>query len=407
MKALFYIQALVLAVTFIIAAPSSAKKTENTFEIPAKYYPGTLKNLSQLYWALGRLNSEKDQHIDDYLMINECDLFKDYTFNEFEWLKIRELGRTQIQERMQERNFPVRFEFVQELKLYKYDFKEQGFIVTPDFSVSGIRRFEIFATDSKEKVCGIDDLPGNSPYYKGIMLELNRPVQFDLLPMSSTDAEKYLKEKTVLFKKLPLEKRKKSNIYNFRNIYLVIKVQFFANAGDHVSAKDGARFAKALAILESIEIFDDYDRTKLLHKQDYKRSIVRHKNKDQKTKHHIFDPRIIQHLLHLSLSKSLLQRCPETVPRITPHPCKRSLTKIRQRKMLHIHAKPFTQPRKPPQRPIQHDSQNITTHIAHPHRHHRHRDTNKITQPPNRLKPRRLIIEPIIKINQKRRTGLQ
>ncbi|MDB2682709.1 DUF4852 domain-containing protein [Alphaproteobacteria bacterium] len=236
------------------------------------YNEANLENFSQLYWGLGRLDLKNDKHIDNFLLLNECDIYKDYIYNEFEWLRIREYAREHVKERIANRDFPVRFEFVQELQLNNYDFDKQGFMVSPSFAIDGIRRFEIFATDIKQKICGYssdNEIPG---YPKGVLLELNRPVQFDVLPMDTETADKYLAEKTIEFKRLPLEKRKQSNLFNFRNIFLVVNVQFFANGGDHFSEKEGTHFAKALAILESIEIYDDVDRTKLLYKQNYKRS---------------------------------------------------------------------------------------------------------------------------------------
>ncbi len=236
------------------------------------YVPGTLQNFSLLYWAMGRLDLASNDHIDNYLLINECDIYKDYVYNEFEWLKIREFAKKQLTEKKANKELPTRFEFVQELQLNKYNFEKQGFEVTPNFSIDGIRRFEILATDAKERTCGYDSVRNIIGYPKGVFVELNRPILFEVLPMDTESANNYIAEKTIEYKKLPVDKREKLSVYNFRDIYLVMKVRFFANAGEHFSEKENIHFAKMLAVLESVEIYDDIERKTLLFSQNYKRS---------------------------------------------------------------------------------------------------------------------------------------
>lgn len=231
------------------------------------YKQATIKNLSKLYWALGRLDIKDDLSVDNYMLINECDIYKNYYQNEFEWNSIRQFARDHIQQNLEK--FPIRFEFIQPLRLGEYSFEKQGFLVDKEYEIDGIRRFEIQALDFYDMVCGYDGKI--SGYPKGLLIELSRPVFFEILPMKPEEANEYINEKTIEFKKLATRAQKDSKVYNFRDIYLVLKVKFFSTAGDSVSKVDRKLYAKVLGALESIEIYDDLERKKLLFSENYQR----------------------------------------------------------------------------------------------------------------------------------------
>ena len=71
----------ILAYAQDAAAPSA--NADYIYEQP------TYAKLAQLYWALSKLDPKKDTDIDNFLLINECDIYKQYRSNEFEWKDIR------------------------------------------------------------------------------------------------------------------------------------------------------------------------------------------------------------------------------------------------------------------------------------------------------------------------------
>lgn len=232
------------------------------------YKQATVKNFSQLYWALSRLDINDDHLIDNYMLINECDIYKNYFQNEFEWNSIRQYARAHIEQNKEK--FPLRFEFIQPLRLGPYDFEKQGFKVAEGYEIDGIRRFEIQALNYNEEVCGYDgEIDG---YPKGVFVELSRPVFFEIVPMTPEKANEYIDEKTIEFKKLATKQQRDSKVYNFRDIFLVLKVKFFATSGDYFSKQNAKPFAKVMGVLESIEIYDDLERKKLLFSESYQRN---------------------------------------------------------------------------------------------------------------------------------------
>lgn len=270
---------LLLLLVFLVVPSASKAENEKLMKMlnsrPLALYDykqATLKNFSQLYWALSRLDITNDQFIDNYMLINECDIYKNYFQNEFEWNSIRQYARQHIEQNKEK--FPLRFEFIQPLRLGPYDFEKQGFKVAESYEIDGIRRFEIQSLDFYEKTCGYEgDVVG---YPKSLIVELSRPVFFEILPMHPDKANEYLNEKTVEFKKLATGQQQDYKVYNFRDIYLVLKVKFFASAGDYSSKVNSTLSAKVLGVLESIEIYDDLERKKLLFSENYQRN----KNKE-------------------------------------------------------------------------------------------------------------------------------
>ena len=83
------------------------------------------KTLSQLYWRMLKMDPEDDQAVDFFMMINECDLYRDYYTNEFEWISIRDAARIFLLENR--KDFPIHFEFVQPLRFAEYNLETKEF----------------------------------------------------------------------------------------------------------------------------------------------------------------------------------------------------------------------------------------------------------------------------------------
>ena len=262
-----------IAPAFVIAqevAPKRAAAEKKT------YHPATLTNISRLYWALDRLDIEDDDYVNNYMFINECEIYQEYFYNEFQWGSVQQYARDYIGGNKEK--FPVRIEFVQALRLGGYDFDKQAFTILPKYAINGIRRFEVETIDIKQDVCGLQHSQRIKGYPKAILLEISRPIVVDSLPMPFDAADKYIQEKTAEFKKLSRDARKRSSIYNFRDIYIVFNVKFFSSAGDFYSQKQRTTLAKLLGVLESYEVYDDIGRKKLLYRVDYQKK----KKKDKK-----------------------------------------------------------------------------------------------------------------------------
>lgn len=228
------------------------------------YENATMEKISQLYWALGKLDTNNNQHIDGYLALNECDIFKKYNKNEFEWNKIREAARQFLAQ--SKAGFPMRFAIVQPVYLGKYNFEKQAFSILKEYQINGIRRFEILASNYKKDDC--TNAANSDDYPEGLIAELSRPIILESLKMDEAAAQVFTEEKELEYKDIRKNTHKS---HLFRDAYVVLKIKFFASQG-FSKAQPGKYWPTFLAVLEGFEIYADRNMTKLLYEENYQRT---------------------------------------------------------------------------------------------------------------------------------------
>lgn len=248
-----------------IAPDSKAEPDED--EVKYIYETPTMEKLSQLYWALDMLDINNDRYIDNFLMLNECDIYKDYINHEFKWKKIREDARDFI--RNNKSGFSLRFEVVQPLRLGEYDFEKQSFDIIDKYKIKGVGRFEVYAEDVYDSLCGSRSDGKIEGYPRALIVEFSRPVQLESIPVSPEKADKYISEKLNRFKDLSESRQMTYDLYDYRKAYLVMKIKIFANRGE-IKAAQGLQFADMFAVLEGIDVYADYNRENLLYSENYR-----------------------------------------------------------------------------------------------------------------------------------------
>lgn len=175
----------------------------------SRYQKATMQNFSKLYWALGMMDPDIDEHIDNYMAINECDIYKDYKFNEFEWKTIRDSARKMLMKEMP--LFPTRYGIMQEIKLTDYDIKRGGFYINKKHDIESSRRFEVHAADTYDKICGFKRIIPHYP--KGIILELNRPLEVKFIPVHETVARAYIEDTLEEFRNIKEKNQTQENLH--------------------------------------------------------------------------------------------------------------------------------------------------------------------------------------------------
>ncbi len=65
----------------------------------ANYATPNMQNLSKLYWRLGVFNPDDKKIIDNYLIINECDVYRNFYRDDFEWANVRDATRDMLMEK--------------------------------------------------------------------------------------------------------------------------------------------------------------------------------------------------------------------------------------------------------------------------------------------------------------------
>ncbi len=253
---------LFLCFAFVFFAfPTVADAQEEEYSKPS------LGNLSKLYWALDKFKVSNSQAIDDYMRINECDVFRDYYFNEFEWRGIREKTRDFLDQNKE--TFSKRFEFVQPLSLGEYDFSKLGFHVIEEHKVAPTKRFQIYASDYGSEYCRINEHLRDYPQM--LMIELNRPLSIDFIPVEEERARRLVAEKIKRFKEAREQVQSKALLYQFRDAVFVMNVRFFSMAGEDVRVGQDGTAAQLMAILEGVEVYTNPSRNELLYSLDFRR----------------------------------------------------------------------------------------------------------------------------------------
>lgn len=245
-------------------------KTDNV-----SYKTPTIQSLSRLYWALSKFEPDEtgkidDLYIDNFLFINQCDLYQEFADNEFEWKKIQDSGRTFLAEHKD--SFSKRFEYTQPLRLGEYNLETQAFELLESYKIRGARRFEVIAEDINSEICNQAGKYLIRGYPKGLIVEMNRPFTLEKVPVRQEIAEQYVednmsnREKTLFDRYSPYQ----------RNAYLVVKMKIFTYQKE-VPGGDFGPLAKVLAVMEGYEIYADRDREELLFSENYIRKKTRSK----------------------------------------------------------------------------------------------------------------------------------
>lgn len=236
------------------------------------YERPVMKTLSQLYWALGKFEPEDDSAVDNFLRINECDLYKDYSQNEFEWTGVREAAREFVVSSKGE--FPLHFEFVQPIQFAEYDLEKKEFDVWKPNKIDAVRRFEVLAEDIFEEICGVPyGGKGIENYPRGMLVEINRPFTLDKIAVDPAMARAFVEKKAEEVNEQGLVTRNKQELYESRDAVLVMKIRVF-------SYKEDIRFreyqlARVLGVLEGYEIYGDSDREMLMISENFRRKKQR------------------------------------------------------------------------------------------------------------------------------------
>ncbi len=201
------------------------------------------------------------------MRINECDIFRDYYFNEFEWRGIREKTRAFLENNKS--TFNKRFEFAQPLSLGEYDFNKGGFHVIEDQKINATKRFQLYADDYGAEYCKINEVLRDYPNM--LVVELNRPLSVDFIPVEEDRARTLVADKIKQFKEAKTKFQNRALLYQFRDAIYVMNLRFISMAGrDERISQDGMA-AQLRAVLEGIEVYTDSSRDELLYSLDFRR----------------------------------------------------------------------------------------------------------------------------------------
>lgn len=236
------------------------------------YIDPNMQNMSKLMWQMGVLDLSDNIAIDNYLMINECELFLRYYNNDIEWEKIREAAREMLNNTMQ--TFPTKFEILVPIKLDRYNPEKQYFELEETSKMVNVRRLDI-RMNQKREVCNERgrEIRG---YPRSIILTLNRPFSFSRVPVGKALAELYIEEARIAYENVPLKLQ--PQLYE-RTAFMRAKVNI-TSFKEAIQGRQGEMQAVVIGQLEGVEIYADVHKEKLMYREDKKPKSIRQRRRD-------------------------------------------------------------------------------------------------------------------------------
>jgi hypothetical protein len=218
------------------------KGGEPTTDAPQDgYHETSVENLSRLYWALGMLDEKDDVAIEQFLFINDCDLFNQFSQNTEQWPQIKATVRDMICKKKDE--FATRFEVLIPVKIGNLDASGKEYALNP--SLTDMRQLEV-SDNANVEVCGSrDDMKS---YPRSLLLNLAAPITITSVP-----ATQELKEH--------IQK-------NPKNTAAVVRLK--VRIGKYVDTKqiNGSWHAVVTAGVAGYEFYSDMKETRLLFAKD-------------------------------------------------------------------------------------------------------------------------------------------
>lgn len=227
-----------------------------------EYVQPTLQNISKLYWKKNALVESNDTAIDNFMLINECDIYKKFFKDDFEWERIREAGRKMIKENKD--SFPYKFKMLIPIDLGRYNMTRKGFSLINKTAFKDLRRIEIGGNSNRTSVCKNDNTIENYP--RNLILILNKPFSYDFVELDEHIAQAFIVRQKYAKINRPRELQNK----NFdRLAYARMRITFSKYQGE-TRGSDNFPVAIMFGRLDGIDIFEDPDEKRLLTSVDYK-----------------------------------------------------------------------------------------------------------------------------------------
>lgn len=154
--------------------------TLQTGTVAAIYKRASLQNLSQSFIKLTGVDLNDDTLIDDFAIINHCDIYRQHYKNEFAWRQARDAFRRVMQRELE--SYPENVYLLGSLKLGRYDFEHKAFMLDDE---SKLERTGIFRFSDRSFSCQggvVQQIPLNYTF------RLTNPITLDRLEMSEERA---------------------------------------------------------------------------------------------------------------------------------------------------------------------------------------------------------------------------
>lgn len=225
------------------------------------YVEPTVQNISKLYWKKGALIESNDVAIDNFLLINECDMYKKFYKDDFEWQRIREAGREMIKKN--KADFSNKFKMIVPIDLGRYDMMRKGFPLINKTAFKDLRRVEIGGNSNQRPVCDKEHIIEYYP--RNLILILNKPFTYEFLHLDEHVAQAFIVRQKYNEVRRPKEL---ANKHFDRLAFARIRITFSEYQGE-TRGRDNFPLGIMFGKLDGIDIFEDPGEKRMLTSVDY------------------------------------------------------------------------------------------------------------------------------------------
>ena len=225
------------------------------------YLLPTVENISKLYWLKGKLKFENNKALDNFVFINECELYKKHINDDFMWLKVRKAVESMITEKLP--TYSDKFKIIVPIDLGRYDFEKKGFSLVNKTAFQDLRRVEVGG--NYQTICGDDS--EIEAYPRNVVLILNEPFNYDFLPINEHLAQAYILRNNKSLPELPGVFGMGNKTFN-RLAFARVRMTFLEYQG---STKKDTYMSAAMMFgtIDGIDVFEYADETGLLSSVDF------------------------------------------------------------------------------------------------------------------------------------------
>lgn len=172
-------------------APVAAEEKKEEEDDVIRYVPSTHQNIIRLMWMLQAYDLKNPDDITNYLRIAECNLYKKYYGDEFEWHKIQKATASYLQKYAS--NFSNYVEVVQPVTIGRYDFDLQGFNIVDTPELINMTAMQI--SDDQDfggKECALPKI-NSGRYSSSAIVKFKTPINMNFIRVPNDVAQEYLR----------------------------------------------------------------------------------------------------------------------------------------------------------------------------------------------------------------------
>lgn len=237
---------------------------------PDQYVEPNIQNLSKLYWAMAVYDYQDDEAIENFLRINECDLYKKYYNDDFALRDLRDVMRESIKQRLS--TFPLKMEIMLKIGLDRYDMGSERFKVSGGTQFLGSKKIE-FLTGVVPFVCGVNASIPRYPH--NFIINLNRPFTLTEISVPPEIAKAYIESS----KKVNLIPDGDSNLSDLgRRAYLRLKISIY-QFKDVTIGTNQEPLASLIGVIDGYEVYGEKTRETLLYDEKIEQDVLAKKKR--------------------------------------------------------------------------------------------------------------------------------